>query len=182
MRKNVFGRKLQRDINERKALFKSLMRELILNERINTTEAKAKSIKANIEKIVTKAIKNPDLAKQKLQAYFDMHTVRKLVEEIAPRFSKIPGGYTRIIRAGKRLRDNAKMVIIEWTKRDEKLSVENKIETNDDIINKTEIINAEIVSETKSETKKKIVKPSVKKEDKINDKKDKSKTKIKNKD
>ncbi len=63
MRKNVFGRKLKRDKNERKALFKSLMSALVLNERIKTSEAKAKAIRPEIEKLVTKAKKGGNAAK-----------------------------------------------------------------------------------------------------------------------
>ena len=58
MKKNVFGRKFKRDRNERKALFKSLMSSLILNERIETTEAKAKAIKGDVDKLITRAKKN----------------------------------------------------------------------------------------------------------------------------
>lgn len=163
MRKNVFGRKLQRDINERKALFNSLMRELVIRERIQTTEAKAKAIKADVEKAVTKAKKNPILAKQRLQAYFGMPVVKKLVDEITPRFSKRQGGYTRIIHIGSRLNDNAKMVILEWTEKDRRLVpvkseleikdqkrvIADQIEVSSSKTENTEIIDAEIVADTK---------------------------------
>ena len=61
MRKHVFGRHLKRDANERKALFKNLLTSLVIEERITTTEAKAKAIKAAADKLVTKAKKGgPD--------------------------------------------------------------------------------------------------------------------------
>lgn len=114
MRKQVFGRQLQRDSNERKALFKSLMTSLVQKESIKTTEAKAKAVKGEIEKLVTKAKKNGLQAERALQAYFSTPVARKLINEVAPRFLTRPGGYTRIIKTGNRLRDNAKMVILEW--------------------------------------------------------------------
>jgi len=158
MRKNVFGRKLQRDINERKALFKSLMRELIVRGRIHTTQAKAKAIKADIDKAITKAKKNPELAKQKLQANFAMPVLRKLVDEIAPRFSARQGGYTRIITMGNRLRDNAKMVMMEWTEKNVKskeVVTADKVELSEEDSNKPEIIDAEILeAESKTKVKK----------------------------
>jgi large subunit ribosomal protein L17 len=117
MRKQVFGRQLQRDTNERKALFKSLMGALIINESIKTTEAKAKAVKGQIEKIVTRAKNEGAKSERILQGYFTTSVVRKLINEVAPRFVDRPGGYTRIIKTGNRLRDNAKMVILEWVEK-----------------------------------------------------------------
>ena len=57
MKKNVFGRQFKRDANERKALFKNLLTSLVMQERIQTTEAKAKAIKAAADKLVTRAKK-----------------------------------------------------------------------------------------------------------------------------
>ncbi len=158
MRKNVFGRRLQRDVHERKALFRSLMRELIVREKIQTTEAKAKAIKADIEKAVTKVKKNPMLAKQRLQADFSVPIIRKLVDEIAPRFSKRQGGYTRILHRNNRLNDNANMVMIEWTEKSA-----DRVQKSEVGLQKTEkqipeIIDAEIVAKSKVETKNKSVK------------------------
>ena len=67
MKKHISGRKLQRDTNERKALFKSLMSSLVLHESITTTEAKAKAVKGAIEKIVTKAKKQAKQAERILR-------------------------------------------------------------------------------------------------------------------
>jgi len=117
MRKQVFGRKLQRDTNERKALFKSLMRALVEKESIQTTEAKAKAVKGEIEKLVTKARDGGKQGERALQGYFAAPILKKLVNEIAPRFVGRPGGYTRIIKLGNRFGDNAKMVILEWVEK-----------------------------------------------------------------
>jgi large subunit ribosomal protein L17 len=115
MRKNIFGRQLKRDTNERKALFKGLISHLVLNERIKTTEEKAKSIKGQVDKIITKAKKGKERARYLLQGQLPKEAIEKVILEITPRFSKRQGGYTRIIRIGRRFSDNAQMVLMEWT-------------------------------------------------------------------
>ena len=117
MRKNVFGRQLKRDTNERKALFKGLASSLVLEERIKTTEQKAKAVKGQVEKLVTKAKKGDLHAERLIQPYLNAPAVSKMMTDIAPRFKTRPGGYTRIIRMGKRLQDNSSMVILEWVEK-----------------------------------------------------------------
>lgn len=112
MRKNIFGRQLKRDSNERKALFKSLISSLILNERIKTTEAKAKAIKGSVDKIITKA-KKGESYRRIIQASVVNDAAKKAIFDIAPRFADRQGGYSRIIRVGRRLSDNAEMVLME---------------------------------------------------------------------
>ncbi len=114
MRKNVFGRKLKRDKNERKALFKSLMSSLVLREKIKTSEAKAKAIKPEIEKLVTKAKKKEKGAMQVLEKSLSKQAFDKIVNEIGPRFEGRHGGYTRIVRLGQRFGDNSPLVQLEW--------------------------------------------------------------------
>ena len=114
MRKNVFGRRFKRDKNERRAMFKSLMSSLVLNGRIKTTEAKAKAIKGEVDKLITKARKEALLAKRLLEQKLHPQAIEKLLKEIAPRFSKRQGGYTRIIKLERRVGDNAQAVIMEW--------------------------------------------------------------------
>lgn len=114
MRKNVFGRQLKRDANERKALFKNLLTSLVLEERITTTPAKAKAIKAAADKLVTKAKKGGDVAFRALAPDVRHVAVEKLINQIAPRFVTRAGGYTRIIKVGRRVADNAPQVIMEW--------------------------------------------------------------------
>lgn len=115
MKKKVFGRKLKRDINERKALFKSLVSSLVLYGRIQTTEEKAKAIKSHVDKLVTKTKKNGQRSKNLLQKYLSSDATAKMIQEVAPLFVSRNGGYNRIIRTGRRLSDNASMVIMEWT-------------------------------------------------------------------
>jgi len=115
MKKNVFGRKLSRDKNERKALFKSLMSALVIQERIITTEAKAKAIRADVEKLVTKAKGGSNAAKLVLQQSLSKEAFDKILKDIAPRFTNKQGGYVRLIKAGKRFGDDAPVVVMEWT-------------------------------------------------------------------
>lgn len=110
MKKNIFGRKLKRDTNERKALFKSLLSSLVLHHRIRTTEAKAKAIKGEADKIVTLAKRNS----HRLSSYLAQEAIKKFISEIVPRFTQRQGGYTRIIRLERRISDNAQMVLMEW--------------------------------------------------------------------
>lgn len=116
MRKNVFGRRLKRDTNERKALFKGLLSSLVLQERIKTTQEKAKSIKGQADKLISMALKGEIIANSYLQRYLIPNAIKKLVRQIAPRFKKRGGGYTRIIKLGNRQTDSASMVLMEWVK------------------------------------------------------------------
>ncbi len=115
MKKNVFGRRFKRDIGQRKALFKSLMSSLVLNEKIKTTEAKAKAIKAEADKLITKARKEEKLARKLLSVHLNPPAIEKLITQIAPRFEKRQGGYTRIVKIGQRQSDSARIVLMEWT-------------------------------------------------------------------
>ena len=117
MRKNVYGRQLKRDKNERTALFKGLISSLVLHERIKTTEDKAKAIRGQVDKIITKAKKGEVLARHLLQKQLPKKEIEKVILEIAPRFNGRQGGYTRVTRIGRRFSDNAQMVLMEWTER-----------------------------------------------------------------
>ena len=115
MKKSVFGRKLSRDKNERKALFTSLMSALVMEERIVTTEAKAKAIKADVEKLITKAKDGSNAAKLVLKKSLSQKAFDKILNEIGPRFTNKQGGYVRLIKAGRRFGDDAPTVVMEWT-------------------------------------------------------------------
>jgi large subunit ribosomal protein L17 len=129
MRKNVYGKQLKRDKNERKALFKSLMSAMVIRERIETTEAKAKAIRPQIEKLVTKAVKGGNSSTRVLEQNLTKEAFEKMVSDIGPRFEKRQGGYTRIVRLGKRFGDDAKVVIMEWVEMaSPALAVDNKAE------------------------------------------------------
>lgn len=115
MKKNIFGKKFKRDKNERRALFRGLMSSLILKERIQTSEAKAKAIKPEIERLVTKAKKMSNSSFKTISSDIYPNAVEKFVSDVAPRFKDINGGYTRIIKLGKRLGDRSQVVMLEWT-------------------------------------------------------------------
>ena len=128
MKKNIFGRRFKRDIKERKALFKSLMSSLVLKERIKTTEAKAKAIKGDVDKLITTVKKNEDSARRFLTKSLSPEALEKLIGKIVPRFKNRQGGYTRIIRIGKRVSDHSSMVIMEWVKKEVLVGVEEVAE------------------------------------------------------
>ncbi|MFN4294515.1 MAG: 50S ribosomal protein L17 [Thermoflexales bacterium] len=123
MRHKVSGYKLGRSTAQRTALRRSLVTELIDHGRIQTTEAKCKAIRDQAEKLVTIAKSGlvDDKAKQvharrlvAARVNGGPATVRKLFEDIAPRYANRNGGYTRISKLGPRKGDNAPMAIIEW--------------------------------------------------------------------
>lgn len=127
MRKKVFGKQLSRDKNERTALFKGLMSALVLNESIQTTEAKAKAIKGEIEKLVTRALRSSSgQARRLLGKGLTPLAIEKMLINIAPRFKERKGGYTRIIRLGKRFGDDAQVVMLEWVEKAQIIPVEEK--------------------------------------------------------
>ncbi len=107
--------KLSRDSAHRKSMMRTMSKQLIEHERIQTTQPKAKALKPEFEKLITLA-KRGDLhaRRQALsQLNQDKFAVHKLFEEIAPRYSSRPGGYTRIVKLGPRRSDSAEMVFIE---------------------------------------------------------------------
>lgn len=116
MRKLNKGRILSRPKNQRKALLRTLATSLFLHEKIKTTEAKAKELRRVTEKFITKAKKNDVFARRVLARDLTPVIVKKLVNDIAPRYQERRGGYTRIIKIGPRHSDGAKMVIIELVK------------------------------------------------------------------
>ncbi len=122
MYKRTFGRKFNKDSNQRKALFKGLMRSLALNESIKTTESKAKAIKGEFESHITKA-KRGEEARYHLVKHLSEDAVDRLIKDIAPRMKERAGGYTRIIRMGARTKDNAEMVLLELVAKGEKAVV-----------------------------------------------------------
>jgi large subunit ribosomal protein L17 len=115
MRHNKQRHKLSRDSAHRKSLLMNLSKELIDHERIETTTAKAKAVKPEVERLITLA-KRGDLhaRRQALSALGqDKFMVYKLFEEIAPRYAERPGGYTRILKLGPRKSDATEMALLE---------------------------------------------------------------------
>jgi large subunit ribosomal protein L17 len=115
MRHQKTRHKLSRDSAHRKALLRNLCKEVIEHERIKTSQAKAKAVKPEIEKLITLAKRN-DLHARRLALSAlgqDKFIVHKLFEEVAPRYETRPGGYTRILKLGPRRSDSTEMVFLE---------------------------------------------------------------------
>lgn len=118
MRHGFSKRRLNRTSSHRKALFKSLACALIEHEQIKTTLPKAKELRPIVERLITMArggtLHARRMAISRLQ---NISVVRKLFDELAPRFASRPGGYIRIMKAGFRYGDCAPMAIIEFVER-----------------------------------------------------------------
>jgi large subunit ribosomal protein L17 len=128
MRHQMSGRKLGRSASQRNQMARTMITQIIEHERIKTTEAKAKFIRGDVEKLITLAkhgnkagledtpsgkarfVNAHRLAAARLN---DPNMVRKLFETIAPRYEKRPGGYMRILKLGRREGDAAEMVLLE---------------------------------------------------------------------
>lgn len=117
MRHGNVNRKFGREQGQREALLRSLARELIMREKIQTTTAKAKEIRPVVEKLITKA-KNPTLANRRLLISSlgseDHAPVDKLLNVLGPKFKERAGGYTRITKVGVRTSDAAPESVIEF--------------------------------------------------------------------
>jgi large subunit ribosomal protein L17 len=132
MRHGMSGRKFGLPSDQRRALLKSLVRALLLNDKIMTTETRAKDVKPIAEKLITLAKRNDIHARRLVRRYIDSnvpefgvntetrkvarnphYVVPRLFSEIAPRYTSRPGGYCRITRIGTRRGDAAPMVVLE---------------------------------------------------------------------
>lgn len=120
---------LSRPAAHRKALLSNLAKSLILQKRIHTTVAKAKALKKFVEPILTKAKLGTTHSRRVVFAYFqDKAPVKELFNEVAAKIADRPGGYTRIIKLGTRLGDNAEMCMIELVDYNELLQKATKPE------------------------------------------------------
>lgn len=105
---------LGREAAQRDALMRSLAESLILHESIKTTKAKAKALRGVVEPLITKAGVGTLAARRNaMKVLYTDKAIKKLMEEIAPRYKERAGGYTRIIKIGPRKNDAAEMVRIE---------------------------------------------------------------------
>lgn len=114
MRHRVKGRKLSRTSSHRAALLRSLATSLFKHKRIRTTIAKAKEARSYAESLITKAKKN-DLHSRRIisEDIKDRKVLKELFDEIVPKVGDRPGGYTRVVRLGRRLGDAAELAILE---------------------------------------------------------------------
>ena len=132
MRHRVAGRKFSLPSDQRQALLKGLVRSLFINDKIVTTETRAKEVKPLAEQLITTAKRNDIHSRRIVRKFIDSniaefgvnpengktarnphYVIPRLFEEIAPRYRNRPGGYTRITRIGARRGDGAPMVMLE---------------------------------------------------------------------
>ena len=127
MRHRVAGWKLGRKTEHRRALLRNMVTSLIMEERIETTTAKAKAIKPLVEKMITLG-KRGDLAARRLAAGYLMtdDAVKRLFDTVGPRFGDRNGGYTRIVRTGFRQGDGGESVFIELLGNEKVLAAKRK--------------------------------------------------------
>jgi large subunit ribosomal protein L17 len=116
MRHKKAGRKLNRTMEHRKAMFRNMCRSLLVHERIRTTLPKAKELRKFVEPLITLALKNDLKSRREAYKILGNHQlVQRLFDEIGPRFADQPsGGYTRIVKFSQpRMGDAAPMALIE---------------------------------------------------------------------
>jgi large subunit ribosomal protein L17 len=160
MRHRVNKKTLNRTYDQRRALFSGMSADLIQNGKINTTLAKAKTIRPYVEKLVTKAVKanksSDKISKFNTLKLLRKHlrselAIRKLLVDIAPKFENRAGGYTRITRIGNRGGDNASLARIEFV---ENTSTKIKPKTDKKAVKtKKEPVKKKVVKEEKKDTK-----------------------------
>lgn len=105
---------LGRTSSHRKAMLANMASSLIMHKRIKTTEAKAKALRMYLEPLITKSKDDSTHSRRVIFSYLkDKYAVSELFREVSPKIAERPGGYTRILKTGNRLGDNAEMCIIE---------------------------------------------------------------------
>jgi large subunit ribosomal protein L17 len=113
MKKRIKGKIMGLKRDQRRAMQKSLARALFLHQAITTTEGKAKFIVPFVEKLITRAKQSDINSRRYVNRYMSASVTKKLIEQIAPKYKDRSGGYTRIIKLGKRKSDSAKMAIVQ---------------------------------------------------------------------
>jgi len=118
MKHRIAGRRLDRTTEHRTAMFRNMVTSLIRHERIETTVPKAKELKRIVDKVITAAKRGTPHARRLVNRDIkDVEVLVKLFGPVAEQFKSRPGGYTRIVRVGRRAGDNAEMAVIELVER-----------------------------------------------------------------
>ena len=183
---------LSRTHSHRKAMMSNMATSLILHKRINTTVAKAKALRTYVEPLITKSKEDTTHSRRVVFSYLQSkEAVTELFREISIKIADRPGGYTRILKTGNRLGDNAEMCIIELVDYNENLLAEKEAkktkttrrrrggakkeatpEAKAPIAEDAEVVEEKVIDETKVETpiaeepKTEVVKEEVKAEPK----------------
>lgn len=125
MRHLKAGRKLNRTSAHRRALLRNLATSLVEHEQIRTTDAKAKELRRIVDRLITLGKRGSLHARRQAAAFLRTRSaVKKLFDELAPRFNQRNGGYTRVLKLGRRRGDAAPISIIELTERESKAPTE----------------------------------------------------------
>ena len=143
-------RKLGRDNKHRRSMLATLTKQVVMNESITTTETRAKEVRKFVDKMITYGKKGDLVSRRKAYAFLhnDKDVVKKIFNELAPRYANRDGGYTRILKVAERRGDGSLMVILELvegeemkketpknkenTKKEEKPKKEKKEDTKED--------------------------------------------------
>ena len=138
MRHRVSGRRLGRGPSHQKAMFRSLASSLIIHEHLETTDARAKELRRVVDRLVTLGKKGSLHARRQAFKFLNNHQlVQKLFDEIAPRFSDRPGGYTRLIKSRIRFVDQAPMTFVRFVS--EELPTSSVKEESADLVQPTTV-------------------------------------------
>jgi large subunit ribosomal protein L17 len=129
MKHKIGFNRLGRKASHRESMLRNMITSLIQHERITTTQTKALAVRSQVEKIITRAkedsVHNRRMVARRIK---DDKTIRKLFEQLGPRFVTRPGGYTRILKLGKRQGDATEMVILEFVEKTSDGEVKSKKE------------------------------------------------------
>lgn len=149
MKKRLATYKLNRNTQQRTALFKSLLQSLVLREGVTTTAAKAKAVRPLFERLITTAKGASISARRQIQAVLQSPALtKKIMSEIAPRYQNTHGGYTSVTPVGNRQGDNAAMVKLMLTKRTVSAKpIESKAEAKAEVVEAPKPVSAPTVAQ-----------------------------------
>ncbi len=152
MRHRVRGRKLNRTASHRLATFRALATAIIREKKIRTTVAKAKELRGFVEPLVSRA-KVDTVANRRHVARFiqDKEVLKELFNEIIPKIGDRPGGYTRVVKLGRRRGDAAEMAIIEFVDYNDVNAKpkQKKVEVKEEVIEEANVVEEAVVEEVK---------------------------------
>jgi large subunit ribosomal protein L17 len=170
MRHNKVINHLGRTSSHRKAMLSNMATSLILHKRITTTTAKAKALRTFVEPLITKSKDDSTHSRRVVFSYLkDKTAVAELFREVSPKIAERPGGYTRILKIGNRIGDNADMCIVELVDYNEAMLGGEAAKTKTTRRRRTTKKKEEVVAETKAP---KAVKPKEEKIEKAAEKKE----------
>jgi len=166
MRHLKTGRKFGRTSAHRKALFRNMVTALIGRERIRTTLAKAKELRGEVEKTITLGKKGTLHARRHaLKLVADKDSLKKIFGPLAERYANRPGGYTRVIKLGSRLGDDAPMAFIELVDREDESPIKPPVKEKKVEESTKKKVAGEITKKPKKDAKESITKATGKKSD-----------------